>query len=146
MRDLTLLTLLTPGRGRTMDASVLRASRRKPAIASTAAARSRECCRVRRHGRDVNERLLTTREVAERFGVVTETILRWVRCGRLPAIRISTGAIRFRESEIESWLDEHATAAPGREARTVPTGAAAETVPSSARTVPLRSAVRDEED
>jgi excisionase family DNA binding protein len=58
----------------------------------------------------VNERLLTTRVVAERFGVVTETVLRWVRCGRLPAIRISTGAIRFRESEIELWLDEHKTA------------------------------------
>jgi excisionase family DNA binding protein len=58
----------------------------------------------------VSERLLTTRQVAERFGVVSETILRWVRCGRLPAIRISAGAIRFRESEIEAWLDEHTTA------------------------------------
>jgi excisionase family DNA binding protein len=58
----------------------------------------------------VSDRLLTTREVAERFGVVSETILRWVRTGRLPAIRISTGAIRFRESELESWLDERATA------------------------------------
>jgi excisionase family DNA binding protein len=96
----------------------------------------------------VSEHLLTTREVAERFGVVSETVLRWVRCGRLPAIRISTGAIRFRESEIESWLDEHTTAAPpGREALTVPTSdAAAETVPSSALTVPLRSAAQDEEE
>jgi excisionase family DNA binding protein len=94
----------------------------------------------------VTDRLLTTREVAERFGVVTETILRWVRSGRLPAIRLSTGAIRFCESEIESWLDEHATAAPGREARTIPTGAAAETVPSWTRTIPLLDAAQDEED
>lgn len=36
--------------------------------------------------------------------------MRWVRSGKLPAIRLSAGAIRFRESELEAWLDEHATA------------------------------------
>jgi excisionase family DNA binding protein len=50
---------------------------------------------------------LTTAEVADRLGVIPETILRWVRSGKLPAIRLSAGAIRFRESELEAWLDAH---------------------------------------
>jgi len=91
-------------------------------------------------------RLVTARELANDFGVSTETILRWTRRGELPAIKLPGGAIRFRGEEIEAWLTEHATAAPGREARTVPTGAAAETVLSSARTVPLLSAAQDEEE
>jgi excisionase family DNA binding protein len=53
--------------------------------------------------------LLTAREVAERFSVSTETILRWVRRGKLPAIRLPGGAIRFREDAIDRLLDEWAT-------------------------------------
>jgi excisionase family DNA binding protein len=94
----------------------------------------------------VSERLLTTREVADRLGVIPETVLRWTDSRGLPVIRLTSRALRYDEDEIDAWLAEHATAAPGREARTVPTGAAAETVPSSARTVPLRPAARDEED
>jgi excisionase family DNA binding protein len=90
--------------------------------------------------------LITARHVAELLGVSPETILRWTRRGELPAIRLPSGAIRYRPEDLDAWLDEHATAAPGREARTVPTGAAAGTVPSPARTVPLLNAARDEED
>ena len=44
--------------------------------------------------------LLTAREVAELLDVSTETVLRWTRAGKLPAIRLPGGAIRFREDEI----------------------------------------------
>jgi excisionase family DNA binding protein len=94
----------------------------------------------------VSDHLLTARQLAEFLDVSPETVLRWTRRGELPAIKLPGGAIRYRAEELEEWLAEHATAAPGREARTVPTGAAAETLPSSARTVPLLSAARDEED
>jgi len=56
--------------------------------------------------------LLTAREVADLLGMSTETVLRWVRQGRLPAFRLPGGAIRFREDEIDGWLAERAT--PGR--------------------------------
>lgn len=94
----------------------------------------------------MSDRLLTTRKVAEILGVMPETVLRWIDTRGLPAIRLTSRALRYDEDELAAWLAERATATPGREARTVPTGAAAETVPSSARTVPLRPAARDEED
>jgi len=56
--------------------------------------------------------LLTAREVAEQFGVSTETVLRWTRRGDLPAFRLPGGAIRFREDELERWLTDKATAQP----------------------------------
>ena len=66
----------------------------------------------------MTDRLLTAREVGEVLGVSTETVLRWVRQGKLPAIRLPGGAIRFREQEVEAWLAERAT--PSRGALTTP--------------------------
>ena len=54
-------------------------------------------------------RLLTVREVADLVGVSSETVLRWIRRGELPAIRLPGGAIRIREDELERWLEERAT-------------------------------------
>jgi excisionase family DNA binding protein len=53
--------------------------------------------------------LLTAREVGEVLGVASETILRWSRAGKLPAIRLPSGAIRYREADIDAWLAAHAT-------------------------------------
>ena len=53
--------------------------------------------------------LRTAREVADMLGISSETVLRWVRRGLLPAIRLPGGAIRFREGDIEAWLEERAT-------------------------------------
>jgi excisionase family DNA binding protein len=61
----------------------------------------------------VTGRLLTARTVADLLGVSTETILRWTRRGTLPAIRLPGGAIRFREDELEAWLNTRATPARG---------------------------------
>ena len=55
------------------------------------------------------DRLLTAGEVADQLGISAKTVLRWVRRGELPAIRLPSGAIRFREREVEAWLAERAT-------------------------------------
>jgi excisionase family DNA binding protein len=51
------------------------------------------------------ECLLTTREVAELLGLSTEAILRRWRAGDIPAFRLSSKVIRFRESEVLEWLE-----------------------------------------
>ena len=55
-------------------------------------------------------RLLTARQLGDLLGVSAETVLRWTRRGELPAIRLPGGAIRYREADLEVWLDEHTTA------------------------------------
>lgn len=59
----------------------------------------------------MNGRLLTTAEVAARLGVIPETILRWVDRRGLPAIRLTSRALRYDEAEIDAWLAERATKA-----------------------------------
>jgi excisionase family DNA binding protein len=56
----------------------------------------------------------TAREVADLIGVSTETVLRWTRRGELTGYRLPGGALRFREHEVEAWLEERATAPRGR--------------------------------
>ena len=56
--------------------------------------------------------LLTARDVAELLGLSTETVLRWVRSGKLPAIRLPSGAIRFDADELDEWLAARATREP----------------------------------
>jgi excisionase family DNA binding protein len=60
-----------------------------------------------------NQRLLTARAVAYMLDVCAETVLRWIRNGDLPAIRLPGGAIRIGESELSAWLRARATPAPG---------------------------------
>jgi excisionase family DNA binding protein len=55
------------------------------------------------------DRLLTAREIAERVGVSSETVLRWVRRGEIPAIKLPGGAIRFSAGEFEAWLKARET-------------------------------------
>jgi excisionase family DNA binding protein len=55
-----------------------------------------------------NERLLTARELADMLGVSTETVLRWWRRGELPGIKLPGGAVRFRQSDIDRWLEQRA--------------------------------------
>ena len=58
----------------------------------------------------MNDRLLTTREVADFLGLSCETVLRRYRAGELPGIRLGSNVLRFRESELEAWLAGCATA------------------------------------
>jgi excisionase family DNA binding protein len=63
----------------------------------------------------VTGRLLTAREVAERVGYCSETILRWTRNGKLEgvAIRTPTGRLRFYADRLEERLEEWATTERG---------------------------------
>jgi excisionase family DNA binding protein len=54
--------------------------------------------------------LLTAREVAERLRVTPETVLRWIDSRGLPAIRLTSRAIRIVEADLDKWLDARATA------------------------------------
>ncbi len=57
----------------------------------------------------MTERLLTAREVADRLGVSTETVLRWTRRGEMPAFKLPGGAIRYRDVDLDDWLRVRAT-------------------------------------
>lgn len=48
--------------------------------------------------------LLTVREVADRLKVARTTVLRWAAAGQLPAIHLPSGALRFREADLDRWL------------------------------------------
>jgi excisionase family DNA binding protein len=52
------------------------------------------------------EQLLTARDVADRLGLTAETILRYVRAGDLPAIKLPGGAVRVKASKLDEWLAE----------------------------------------
>ena len=80
-------------------------------------------------------RLLTAREVADRLGITRETALRWTRRGDLPGFKLPGGAIRYREPDLDAWLQEHATGAADRGVLTDPERAAPRTRPEGAATV-----------
>ena len=60
----------------------------------------------------MSERLLTTREVAEFLGLSPETVLRRYRAGELPGYRLASNVLRFRESEVEAWLEAQRVVGP----------------------------------
>jgi excisionase family DNA binding protein len=60
--------------------------------------------------------LLTARAVADLLGVSTETILRWSRCGSLPSFCLPGGAIRFRQDDLDAWLEGRRRARTPRDA------------------------------
>jgi excisionase family DNA binding protein len=70
----------------------------------------------------VSDRLLTTREVAIILRVSPETVLRWVRRGKLDARRLPGGELRFPEQALQDWLAARAT--PGQGVRPTSTDAA----------------------
>lgn len=51
-----------------------------------------------------DDRLLTTREVADFFGISKESVLRRWRAGELPGFALAPNLLRFRASEVEAWL------------------------------------------
>jgi excisionase family DNA binding protein len=54
--------------------------------------------------------MLTARELADQLGVSTGALLRWTRAGKVPAVKLPSGAVRYRLDQIDAWLDEHAMA------------------------------------
>jgi excisionase family DNA binding protein len=56
---------------------------------------------------DVSDRLeplMTARELAEMLRVSLSTVRRWTRSGKVPAVRLSNRAIRYRRSDVEAAL------------------------------------------
>lgn len=51
-----------------------------------------------------NEALLSYAQAAQRLGVSRETIYRYQRAGKLPAIRLSSKTVRFRVSDLARLL------------------------------------------
>lgn len=51
----------------------------------------------------LSEPLQTADDVAQMLGVAPRTVYLWARTGSLPHFRLG-GAVRFRRSEIEQWL------------------------------------------
>jgi excisionase family DNA binding protein len=84
----------------------------------------------------VTSRLLTAREVAEVLGVCAETVLRWIRAGELPAVRLPGGATRIVGTQLEAWLLSRATPALGVLATTT-SAAAGESYPRRGTIVEL---------
>jgi hypothetical protein len=55
----------------------------------------------RRGGAGLN--LLTARELAERWRVRAETVLRWTRQGKVTGVRLPSGALRYRVEDVEAF-------------------------------------------
>ncbi|GBC73444.1 hypothetical protein HRbin04_00845 [archaeon HR04] len=59
---------------------------------------------------ETRERLLTTREVAEIFNVTRHAVDKWIRTGRIAAIKLPGGRYRIPVSEVEKiWRQLKAT-------------------------------------
>lgn len=56
-----------------------------------------------------SHQLLLAYHVAQVLQVDESTVRRWAAEGRLPAIRLGPGAVRFDPDEIERWLEERRT-------------------------------------
>lgn len=48
--------------------------------------------------------ILTTGEVAARYGVGSSTVRRWVKSGRLPAFETPTGQVRVYAQDVEALI------------------------------------------
>jgi predicted DNA-binding transcriptional regulator AlpA len=54
-------------------------------------------------------RLLTALAVAEITGLSTETLAQWRSQRRgIPFLKLSRNVVRYRESDVQQWLDERA--------------------------------------
>lgn len=51
------------------------------------------------------ERLLRTGEVAEMLGVDRHTVIRWIKEGKIRAVRLPSGRHRIPESEVRKILE-----------------------------------------
>jgi excisionase family DNA binding protein len=60
----------------------------------------------------VAERFLTARQVADRLGVAPDTILRWTRRGELPAVNLPNRAIRFRQDDVDAYVEQVSSRRP----------------------------------
>jgi excisionase family DNA binding protein len=55
----------------------------------------------------ITEELLTRKDVAKLFQVSTLTIIRLEAAGKLSAVRLGAGTVRYRKSDIERFIANH---------------------------------------
>lgn len=55
---------------------------------------------------DLMKELMNIEETAAYLGVKTGTLYHWISEARIPVIRLSVRAVRFRKSDLDKWLDE----------------------------------------
>jgi len=46
---------------------------------------------------------LSTRDVAQRYGVTVQTVLLWIKAGRLKHIKLTPRLYRIKESDLEAF-------------------------------------------
>jgi predicted site-specific integrase-resolvase len=63
----------------------------------------------------VSESLITARALAVRLGVSSGALLRWTRAGKVPAVKLPSGAVRYIPTEIDRWLVERSVAGDAAE-------------------------------
>lgn len=64
------------------------------------------------------EKLLNIRELAHSLGISVGAAYHWLSQGRLPCVRFSARCVRFRESDLESMLEQLKQDASADERRT----------------------------
>lgn len=56
--------------------------------------------------RMVDENLLTLTDVADRLGISKVTLWRWIKNGKLSAVRLSKRTVYVRKDEVERFIRE----------------------------------------
>ena len=85
----------------------------------------------------MTEPLLTARELAELLGFAAGTIVDWAERGKLPSFKLG-GRLRFRESEVATWLElQRKGPGAGEEVSPTPTAAPTRGVLYEASPTPL---------
>jgi len=49
------------------------------------------------------EKMLTAQDVAKYYGVSVESVWRWIRTGRLPAVSLTKRSYRIRQSDLKTF-------------------------------------------
>lgn len=52
----------------------------------------------------LNKELLTRKDVAELCQVSPLTVIRWEKAGKLSAIRLGAGSVRYKRADVEAFL------------------------------------------
>jgi len=50
--------------------------------------------------------LLNTKDLSKKLGISYQGILKWVRDGKIPHVRLGTHTIRYNEEVINKWIIE----------------------------------------
>jgi excisionase family DNA binding protein len=57
----------------------------------------------------ITNELMTRAQVAQLFQVSSHSIIRLENAGKLPAVRLGAGSVRYRRTDVEKFIAESAT-------------------------------------